>query len=330
MALDDGYIYPTITSITSIMLNSNNRNKYEFYIMHPQNLLNENKNKLKNLENKYNRCLINFLDMGREYSKAKNDQRITTPAYYRLSLPKIVPNINKIIWLDGDTIIYSDLKEMYDLDMKNFHYKGFLDVMPYANDHISFKNDHYICAGVLLVNLKELKKDNMVNVITEFIEKENEKLINHDQTLINAKSYNKTDILPPQFGIFNFHDFGIFKWLYPSYRYKYKYSIEDLNDAFNNPVILHCVNKPWKCCWKYNENKFWMNSDKYGWWFYAKQTDYYNEILKLYPRTQKKKKKRKKSLRIIFIILLILLLLIYILKKINICFSDKTDIKFDV
>ena len=138
----------------------------------------------------------------------------------------------------------------------------------------------------------------MLNIVTEFIEKENEKLINHDQTIINAKSYNKTDILLPQFGIFNLHNFGIFHYLNPYNRYKYKYSIKDLNDAFNNPVILHCVNKPWKCCWKYNENKFWMNTFKYGWWFYAKQTDYYNEITKKIPRTQtfyqKNKKKSKK------------------------------------
>ena len=316
MALDNGYIYPTIVSITSIMLNSNNRNKYEFYIMHPPDLLIENKNKLKSLENKYNRCKINLFDMGKQFIKAKNDKKITTPAYYRLSLSDLLPNINIIIWIDGDTLTFKDLKEFYDIDMNNLHYKGFLDVMPYANDHITFKNEHYICSGVLLINLNELRKDNMLNIVTEFIEKENEKLINHDQTIINAKSYNKTDILPPQFGIFNLHDFGIFHYLNPYNRYKYKYSIKDLNDAFNNPVILHCVNKPWKCCWKYNENKFWMNTFKYGWWFYAKQTDYYNEIIKKYPRNfyQKNKKIIKKILRIIIIILLIILL-IFILKK---------------
>ena len=59
-----------------------------------------------------------------------------------------------------------------------------------------------------------------------------------------------------------------------------------------------------------------MNTFKYGWWFYAKQTDYYNEIIKKYPRNfyQKNKKIIKKILRIIIIILLITLLL-FILKK---------------
>ena len=116
MALDNGYIYPTIVSITSIMLNSNNRNKYVFYIMHPPDLLIENKNKLQNLENKYNGCTINLFDMGNKYVKAKIDQRITTPAYYRLSLSDLLPNLNKIIWIDGDTITFKDLKEFYDIE----------------------------------------------------------------------------------------------------------------------------------------------------------------------------------------------------------------------
>ena len=140
MALDNGYIYLTIVSITSVMLNSNNRNKYEFYIMHPPDLLIENKNELKSLENKYNRCIINLLDMGNKYAKAKLDQRITTPTYYRLSLPDLLPNMNKIIWIDGDTITFKDLKELYDIDMNNYYFKGYLDDCPYCVDHITFEN----------------------------------------------------------------------------------------------------------------------------------------------------------------------------------------------
>ena len=54
--------------------------------------------------------------MGKQYSKAKNDGRITTPAYYRLSLSDLLPNLNKIIWIDGDTITFKDLKEFYDIE----------------------------------------------------------------------------------------------------------------------------------------------------------------------------------------------------------------------
>ncbi len=50
MALDNNYIYPTIVAITSMMLNSNPRTKYNYYIMHPSDFSIENKNCLKDLK----------------------------------------------------------------------------------------------------------------------------------------------------------------------------------------------------------------------------------------------------------------------------------------
>ena len=183
--------------------------------------------------------------MGNKYAKAKLDQRITTPTYYRLSLPDLLPNMNKIIWIDGDTITYKDLKELYDIDMNNLHYKGFLDDCPYCVDHITFENDHFICAGVLLINLNELRKDNIVNEVSKFIEENTHRLIQHDQTTINSLDPDKIDILPAKFGIFNYDGIKTLEDRYSNIRYKYKYSMDDLINSFNNPSILHYVFKPW-------------------------------------------------------------------------------------
>ena len=43
MVLDDGYIYPIIISITSIIINSNKNAKFSFYIMHLTEFKIENK-----------------------------------------------------------------------------------------------------------------------------------------------------------------------------------------------------------------------------------------------------------------------------------------------
>ena len=51
---------------------------------------------------------------------------MTTVAYYRLCLSDLFPNIDKMIYLDGDTLTFDNLKKMYDIDMKGFYYKGFL------------------------------------------------------------------------------------------------------------------------------------------------------------------------------------------------------------
>ena len=43
-------------------------------------------------------------------------------------------------------------------------------------------NDHIICSEVMLINLKELRKDNMVEKFNIFIKENNDKLNQHDQT----------------------------------------------------------------------------------------------------------------------------------------------------
>ncbi len=53
MSLDDGYIYPTIISITSILENANPNIKYDFYILCSPNLSVNNK-KVKSLEKCFN------------------------------------------------------------------------------------------------------------------------------------------------------------------------------------------------------------------------------------------------------------------------------------
>jgi hypothetical protein len=170
MSLDDAYSYPTIVSITSIMINSNSNTKNIFNIMHPSEFKIENKNKLKNLEKKYNRCVIYLIDMKDKYKDAWKSGRVTIPAYYRLSLPMILPYIDKILWLDGDTLIFTDLKEMYDIDMKGYYYKGFLDSVPNDVDVFTTENDHAICSGIMIINLDELRKDDMMNKIHKFME----------------------------------------------------------------------------------------------------------------------------------------------------------------
>ena len=286
-SLDNGYFYPTIVSITSILENAFNRTKYEFYILHSPDFLEENKNKIKNFEKKY-RCSINFINMTDEFKTATlNKKRITRPAYYRLALPKLLPDINKIIYLDGDTITLIDLKEIYDIDMDNYYYKGFLD---YLKDNFNPNNYLYLCSGVLLINLEELRKDDMVNKTYKFMNDNKEKLSKerfHDQPIINALCFRKNGILPAIYGMFNYPNLKKLYKYSKRYRYKYKYSKKELKKAFLNPRIFHYNRrKPWKIKYK---------SRGRLWWFYAKKSDYYNEIYNKYKHLKRRKKKKNKK-----------------------------------
>lgn len=162
--LNNRYIYPTIVSITSIMETINSKKKYDFYIMHSGDFSEKNK---KNLKKKYKQCSINLIDMKDMFKEGtKYNTRIPVPPYYRLILSDLLPNIDKIIYLDGDWITYIDIKEMYDLDMENYYYKGYR-VWSRKFNHKFINN--YICSGVLLINLKELRKNNITQQYYKFI-----------------------------------------------------------------------------------------------------------------------------------------------------------------
>ena len=269
MALDDGYIYPTIVAITSIVENADFDTKYSFYIMHPGNFSYWNRKKLLDTARKYKNCDINLIDMNNKFSLAYTDDRITTPAYYRLDMAELLPNIKKIIYIDGDVLAFKDLKEMYGLDMCGLYYRGFLDVV--TPERMSAKNDHYICDGVMLVNLEKLREDKICKKFKEYM-KSNLYLPEHDQTVINNVCYKKIGLLPPKFGVFNMPDEHV-KGYHNSIVARDKYSMVELWEAVKNPVLLHCVNKPWSrgigVCRDY-------------WWECAEKTCCFNEIFNKY------------------------------------------------
>ncbi len=274
MALDDNYLYPTVVAMTSILENADSKTKYDFYIMHPPEFKEENKTKLKSLERKYEKCTINTIDMGNAYKDA-NNKGLATPTYYRLSLSELLPNCDKILWLDGDVLVFKDLKEMYDLDMEGIYYSGFLDLNVNGFQSFNSPNSQGICAGVMVINLAKLREDNMVQKFEQFIKENNDSLSKHDQTVINMICHDKIGVLPPQFGMFNFSTTAEgAKFYSDKLTGENKYSYEDMYNGFNELTVLHCVNKPWT---HFYEVPF---GDK--WWEYAEKTDFYDEMVKEY------------------------------------------------
>ena len=275
MALDEGYLYPTIVSITSMMENAKKDTIYDLYIMHPDGFSSESKEKLNFLGVRYKNCNIKLINMQKEYASANESGHITTPAYYRLSLSDLLPNLDKMLWIDGDTLIFDDLHEMYNLDLNDNYYLAYLDDKQGSPlKEFGLSDDEYVCDGVMVINLKKLREDSMVSKYKSFIERYNDKLIQHDQTVINAVCYGKIGILPPKFGMFNYGKTGRKMYNYvDNLTSKNKYTYKEMDDALNNLVVLHCVIKPWKdagC------------SFADVWWQYARKTDCYKEIYSKY------------------------------------------------
>lgn len=268
---DNKYIYPTIVAMTSLVEKAGNSTFYDIYITHTPDFTEYSKNFLKTVEKKYPEiCKIIFLNMGNKYKGLKLNFRLATSAYYRLSLHELLPNVKRIIYMDGDTLVFEDLTELIKLDMKGNIIMGFLDVAIDAIKSFGFENATVLCSGVLLMDLEALRKYDYSKKINDFITNYRNKLDQHDQTIINVVFQGKIAPLPPKYGMWAWMDENAAKRHLDVQRPWLKYNEQEYFYAVYHPAILHYI-------WP---KPFWKRKTAFyeEWWDYAKKTGFYNDI----------------------------------------------------
>ena len=277
-ALDNAYVFPTLVAMTSLVENAGNNTFYNIYVLIDSGFTEENKKILKSVEyNHIHHCEVIFQLLSDKYKNEKTDKRIKTPAYYRLDLPIILPNVSRIIWMDGDTAVFEDLSELINLDMKGNYIMGFLDSVPEAIDKFGIINSTVLCTGVLLMDLDALRQNNMTQKFEKFLIEQKENINQHDQTIINVVCQGKIAPLPPKYGMWCF-EAKIHALKHNNRQRKHlQYNENEFIYAYYHPAILHYVwPKPY---WRRKKPVF--NKE---WWNYAKKTGYLNGIYYKSPK----------------------------------------------
>ena len=112
---------------------------------------------------------------------------------------ELIRNVSKIIYLDGDTLIYDDLSEMYNLNISNLYFKGIREIVD-NNSEIGMDKNKYICAGVLLMNLELMRIENAFSKFRDYYLKfYNKGIYFGDQHIINDLFKDKIAFLPPKY-----------------------------------------------------------------------------------------------------------------------------------
>jgi len=278
--LNNDYTYPTLVSMISILENSSNYTLYSFYLLVQKNIFKqENIEKFMHLEKKYNRCKINIIEVNGEILSNADTKDYPLESYFRLLFSKLIVDIDRIIYLDGDTLVFTDLTEMINLEMNNNIVLGFVDNSYKKAEIFGIKTLKYITSGVILIDLKKMREENIEPKFFEFIKNNKNNLYKDDQTIINIVLHGRIDLLPPKFGMWNFLNRGsVLKHNHYENRTLgiQAYNDEEILKAWNSPSIIHYVRaKPWK-----RKNYFTHIFFHEKWWEYAKKSDEYENILK--------------------------------------------------
>ena len=245
MAADENYAMPMCVAMNSILESKAAKTNYIFYLMIPEKFQETACAKYDELLKRYPGTTIEYLVMGSLFADISlHIPHITTPTYYRLLISEMLLNYDKCIYLDADVLICDDLTELYNFDLGSNYIAG----VKAAGYHLPDGNikycekigipsiDQYVNAGVLLLNLRELRVN---GIHSKFVELTSKHMPTQDQDIINIVCYNHIAFLPFKYN-------AMPKLLYEKIT-EQVFSVQEIEEARSNPVIIHYADKlkPW-------------------------------------------------------------------------------------
>ncbi|EEQ0769197.1 glycosyltransferase family 8 protein, partial [Campylobacter jejuni] len=284
--IDESYISYLSVCIQSLLDNASEHNLYDIYILYSgyldQFIINKitSNNAKKNISIKFLK-IDNFIKIipDKIYKLFLNNihKHISIATYYRFFIPSLFVNFEKVIYLDSDMLINSDISKLYDIDMNDFKLLAVKDIIVNLA-HAKHKEiwekkivdsckkcgikdcSKYFNAGVLVFNMNKISFKDTIACFKMLKKIKDPYLI--DQDILNAVFQNDVKVLDDT------------SWNYQNtlsfidQDYKFYMFMDDCK----NINIYHFISqyKPWLY-------PYIPNADI--WWKYAKKTPFYEEIL---------------------------------------------------
>lgn len=238
LSCDDNYAQHMAVTIASILKNKAPDDILDFCIL-DGGISQVNKNKIMQLSDigDFN---IEFIQVDNSlFNKCpiQDWTHLSITAYFRLILPAVKTNWDKIIYLDCDIVVKSSLNELFNTDLKNSYLAAVPDIS--EEKHAARLNIcHYCNSGVLIFNAKKWREDNVSEKIFLWIKENENKIVLHDQDILNAVINNNILILDKKWNAQIIRDYD-----------------EITYNEWKNANILHFIHKkkPWI---RYNGDEF--------------------------------------------------------------------------
>lgn len=263
LSSDDNYAPFVATTIASICENTNSF--CDFYIL-DGGITKENQNKICELKKQFKNFSIEFIKINEDDLRSidyKNECKyVSISTYNRFLIPLLKPEIDKAIYLDVDIIANGDIAEFYNKDIKGKYIGAIPDLcrnkeyLDNVKKNLNLPPDtKYFNAGVLLINCKKWRENNITQKLFEIEKKYRNRLRMADQDVLNICFNNEM--------------------------YNEMYNEQEQN---NNFILRHFSGsiKPWQGNFYIHakDKKPYKTANLNLFWKYAKKTLFYDEILK--------------------------------------------------
>lgn len=234
----------------NILLNSiqysNTKENFDIYVLHRD--LEKSDLKIINNNLDLKRFQIHLIKITEKeiHKFPVYEKRYPVEIYFRIFASKYLPqNLERILYLDADTIVINPLKELYKTDFEGNYYIAATHVKKVLHKlneiRLNIKEDEpYINTGVLLINLKALKNIPIEKEVKEFIKKNEKKLLLPDQDILVSIFGDKIKLVDSL-------KYNLGERTLNTYNINHPQSQIGLRWICKNTVIIHYFgrNKPW-------------------------------------------------------------------------------------
>jgi UDP-glucose:(galactosyl)LPS alpha-1,2-glucosyltransferase len=267
-AFDNNLILPACVCISSLMMNAKEDTFYDIFILHSANIALK-KEELDKLSQYYQNCRIQYRQVDNTFDSAFEIRGITTSTYYRLLIPDLIPEYDKIIYSDVDVIFRSDLSNIYfSVDLHDSYVAGVNALIPFIPDMRAYyqkmrkvEMKGIIYAGNIILNSKKIRED---NIIEQFKKLAKKNFRFQDLDVLNIVCQNRVTYLKPEFCVTTY--FSEFSIRNRTILRQY-WTDNDIALALQNGIVHYNGQKPWK--------GFCVNFDI--WWEYYRKSPFFDE-----------------------------------------------------
>ena len=278
LCCNENYLPYTCVTMASIMYSS--LQTIDFYILHngiSESLQNIVKLWIKNNFPEHN---IVFLDIEEKLSSmnVRTVRHLNSLCYGRYFIADICPDLDKVIYVDSDTIILQNISALKDISLGQYIigavYEYWQENKQYGKlikDNISYlhlaDNHKYFSSGVLLIDCQKWRKNNITEKLLNLYNKYKDITQYQDQDMLNKLFENDYKQLSEEFNVTEQTILSCPK--------------EKLLDLKNNIVVRHFAGdkKPWNQINIYKDLQGNECSDNVNdWWFFAGMTPFYEGL----------------------------------------------------
>jgi len=202
LTINNAYAPYAAAAIHSLTKHTNKKRFYRIIILH-DGLSLISRIRLRNLVTK--NCAIQFKKISNSLylrviirhcssKRGAGDFFSSAVYYYRAFIAQLFPLYEKAVYIDSDTILRGDIGELLDMDLEDKAIAALVDpkveMIPefreYVNNAVGVPYTEYVNSGVLVMNLKKLRKMHYLKTMVDMIDKYDVNLVAPDQDYLNV------------------------------------------------------------------------------------------------------------------------------------------------